>query len=219
MDITSYVTLTDAPWKEILQFAITLFAILNPVAGATMFLALVDKMDHQDKLRTARKTSWSIFIILLIIIWAGDSLLNFFGISIAAFRIGGGFIVILIGLSMLDFIKTGTTTVVSGEGKDVAVVPLAIPIIAGPGVMAVTLTEMHNTFDSIREKMIITATTIFIVLLMWLILKYAPLIAKKLGPVGVDIMSKIMGMILVVIATQMVLEGCIAVFPAWTISH
>jgi len=215
--ITSYVTLTEAPWKEILQFAITLFAILNPVAGATMYLSLVEQQERHQKLQTARKAAYSILIILLTIVWIGDVILNLFGISIAAFRVGGGFIVVLVGLSMLEFININVKPIMKHEKKDVAVVPLSIPIIAGPGVIAVTLTEMQNTFDSLREKLIISVTTVFIVFLMWLTLRFASSLAEKIGPVGVDILSKIMGLILIVIATQMILEGLIAVFPAWTV--
>lgn len=213
--ITSFVTLTDAPWKEVLQFGITLFAILNPIAGVTFYLFLTENKARVEKLRTARKASWAILVILLISIWVGDLLLNIFGISIAAFRIGGGLIVILIGLDMLDFLNLSSGNLEPKTQKDIAVVPLAIPIIAGPGVIAVTLTEMQNTFDSIKEKIIISITTFIIVFLFWLIMRFAPIISKKLGEVGIDIMGKIMGMILVVMATQMILEGLIAVFPAW----
>ncbi len=214
--ISSYVTLTNEPWKEILQFAITLFAILNPVAGATSYLALVDKHEPHEKLHVAKKASIAIFIILLSIIWAGDTILNVFGISLSAFRIGGGLIVILVGLNMLEFIHLDAKPVIPTRKKDVAIVPLAIPIIAGPGVIAVTMTEIQNTFNNLLEKIIITLTTVIIVLIMWLILRFAPYFSRKLGQVGMDIMAKTMGIILVVIATQMILEGCIAVFPAWT---
>lgn len=213
--ITSYVTLTDAPWKEVLQFAITLFAILNPVAGATIYLALVEKHPRHEKIWVAHKTTMAITVILLSIIWMGDAVLNIFGISLAAFRIGGGFIVIFIGLSMLEFIELGFKPDVSEEQKkDVAIVPLAIPIIAGPGVIAVTLTEMQNTFDTMREKIIVTLTTFVVIFMMWIILRFAPFFARKLGKTGVDIMGKIMGMILVVIATQMILEGVMAIYPS-----
>ena len=143
--IDSVTTLTDAPWKEVLQFAITLIAILNPVAGASIYLTLVGQQSKVKKIQVARKASVSIFIILLIVIWFGDTALNIFGISVPAFRVGVGIITLYIGLDMLEFIRLSATTETNARNKDIAVVPLAIPIIAGPGVIAVTLTEMHNT--------------------------------------------------------------------------
>tara|TARA_B100000949_G_C14110981_1_gene378347 strand:- start:274 stop:636 length:363 start_codon:yes stop_codon:yes gene_type:complete len=117
---------------------------------------------------------------------------------------------------MLNFIKLVSAELTLDSNKEIAVVPLTIPVIAGPGVIAVTLTEMQNTFDSFWEKVIVSITTFGVIFLIWLTLRFSHTLAAKLGKAGIDIMAKVMGMFLAVIATQMILEGCIAVFPGWT---
>lgn len=211
--ITSYVTLSSAPWQEVLQFALSLFAILNPFGVVAIYLSMVDEYSHVEKVKILRKSSIAVFVILICVIWVGDSILNFFGISIAAFRIGGGLIIVLFGLKILS----GTDSSEKEDSKtkavarpDISVVPLAIPIIAGPGALVVTLTEMHNTF-----KLIVSAVCVFIAIAVWLILRNALVLSKFLGTAGLNILTKVMGLFLVVIATQMMLEGCIAIFPGW----
>lgn len=216
--ITSYVTLSSAPWQEVLQFALSLFAILNPFGVVAIYLSMVDEYSHVEKVKILRKSSIAVFVILICVIWVGDSILNFFGISIAAFRIGGGLIIVLFGLKILS----GTDSSEKEDSKtkavarpDISVVPLAIPIIAGPGALVVTLTEMHNTFNEFKEKLIVSAVCVFIAIAVWLILRNALVLSKFLGTAGLNILTKVMGLFLVVIATQMMLEGCIAIFPGW----
>ncbi len=144
---TSFATLTLHEWKEYVTFTVTIIAMLNPLGKASIFLSMVQERSPSEQQRIAAKTSLSIAIILLIVIWCGDTILRFFGLNIGAVRIGGGLIVIMIGLRMLGFLgdNFGKTDYMVND-QSIAAVPLAIPIMAGPGTIAAALSEVHHTF-------------------------------------------------------------------------
>lgn len=213
--IDSFVTLTDAPWKEVVQFAVTLFAILNPAVGASVYLSLAEKKSEDERVHIVRRTMLTVLVLLGTIIWFGNLILDFLGISIAAFRIGGGFIVFLVGMNMMELIHLPNFFSQKNKKADFAVVPLATPIIAGPGVLAITLSEVQNTFDSLIEKVIISIATLLVLWLLWLVLRHALVLSNKLGESGVNMVCKLMGLFLVVVSTQVMLEGLILAFPAW----
>jgi len=209
---TSFATLTLHEWKEYVTFAVTIIAMLNPLGKASIFLSMVQERSVSEQRRIASKTAVSIAIILLVVLWCGDTILRFFGLNIGAVRIGGGLIVIIIGLRMLGFLggTFGKTDYVTND-QSIAVVPLAIPVMAGPGTIAATLSEVHHTFNLWYEKVIISVIVLGITLFVWIVLRFAPAIGKFLGPEGLNIVTKIMGLLLVAIASQMIMEGIIGI--------
>ncbi len=209
---TSFATLTLHEWKEYVTFTVTIIAMLNPLGKASIFLSMVQERSPSEQQRIAAKTSLSIAIILLIVIWCGDTILRFFGLNIGAVRIGGGLIVIMIGLRMLGFLgdNFGKTDYMVND-QSIAAVPLAIPIMAGPGTIAAALSEVHHTFNIWYQKVIISVIVLGITLFVWVVLRFASSIGRSLGPEGLSIVTKLMGLLLVVIASQMIMEGIIGI--------
>ena len=209
---TSFATLTLHEWKEYVTFTVTIIAMLNPLGKASIFLSMVQERSPSEQQRIAAKTSLSIAIILLIVIWCGDTILRFFGLNIGAVRIGGGLIVIMIGLRMLGFLgdNFGKTDYMVND-QSIAAVPLAIPIMAGPGTIAAALSEVHHTFNIWYQKVIISVIVLGITLFVWVVLRFASSIGRSLGPEGLSIVTKLMGLLLVAIASQMIMEGIIGI--------
>ncbi|GGG01309.1 MULTISPECIES: MarC family protein [Cysteiniphilum] len=198
-----------------LSFAIALIVIMNPIGNLAIYIGLITGRDEKDCNKTAKICGIAIFVLLMISLWIGWPILNFFGISIGAFKLAGGLIVLRIALSM---IQGGNHTHKKGEKKiadekqpSIAVVPMAIPVIAGPGAMAVIITHAHDfTLWQFLMASIICAV---ISVLFWLLLKFTPKLARFLSEEALSVISRVMGLILAAIAIQMMAGGVTALFP------
>lgn len=199
-----------------LSFAIALIVIMNPIGNLAIYIGLITGRDEQDCNKTATICAIAIFVLLMISLWIGWPILNFFGISIGAFKLAGGLIVLLIALSM---IQGGNHTHKKGDKKiinedkqpSIAVVPMAIPVIAGPGAMAVIITHAHDfTLWQFLMASIICAV---VSVLFWLLLKFTPKLARFLSEEALSVISRVMGLILAAIAIQMMAGGLMALFP------
>ena len=198
-----------------LSFAIALIVIMNPIGNLAIYIGLITGRDEQDCNKTAKICAIAIFVLLMISLWIGWPILNFFGISIGAFRLAGGLIVLRIALSM---IQGGNHTHKKGEKKiddekqpSIAVVPMAIPVIAGPGAMAVIITHAHDftLWQFLMASIICAVASVF----FWLLLKYTPKLARFLSEEALSVISRVMGLILAAIAIQMMAGGLTALFP------
>ncbi|WP_192484193.1 MULTISPECIES: MarC family protein [Cysteiniphilum] len=198
-----------------LSFAIALIVIMNPIGNLAIYIGLITGRDEQDCNKTAKICAIAIFVLLMISLWIGWPILNFFGISIGAFRLAGGLIVLRIALSM---IQGGNHTHKKGEKKiddekqpSIAVVPMAIPVIAGPGAMAVIITHAHDftLWQFLMASIICAVAAVF----FWLLLKYTPKLARFLSEEALSVISRVMGLILAAIAIQMMAGGLTALFP------
>ncbi len=126
-----------------------LIAIVNPLGALPIFLSMSDKDDPQAGIRTINRTAMAVALILLVAAWTGESLLSFFGITIDAFRVGGGLLILLMGISMLHGKESRVKHCFSEvepleEKEDIAVVPLAIPLMAGPGAISFVILDANQ---------------------------------------------------------------------------
>ena len=130
--------------KHLIFLAVSMLSILNPIGNAGIFLGLTKNVSDKLRKKIVIETTIAVFIILFVTVWVGLNLLNFFGISLAAFEVAGSLVVFRIGFDMLQA-KEDTEQhhtypdqriAISTRNKDIAVVPLAIPIIAGPGAIS-----------------------------------------------------------------------------------
>ena len=152
---------------------------------------------------------------MLVSLWLGQSILNGIGISIGAFSIAGGIVLFGIGLGMLNS-KSGQSSKQEtnqgnlNEGRkksSPAVVPLAIPISAGPGVITALLVTSHTNQAGVAGLIALSVASVAMAVMMALVFYYAPALGKLLGPSGMQISTQIMGLIVTAIASQMVLNG------------
>jgi len=202
---------------EFLKSFVAILAIVNPLGIVPIFLALTQSDSLTERRQVARMTAFSVGIILLIAAFAGEIVLKFFGIGIPSFRVGGGILVLLMAVSMLHAkqsrIRQSPSEAESAEDKDhVAVVPLAIPLMAGPGAISVAIINGHQA-TSFQSQMLLAVGILSVALISLIALYLAESIGKALGVTGLNIATRIMGLILAAIGVQMIAQGLIVLLP------
>jgi len=204
-------------WTDHVRYLVGIFAILNPLGSIPIYLSMMTDRRPVVMHRTASKASVAVAVILTLAVWTGDSLLSFFGIGIPAFRIGGGLLLILIAVAMFGA-KTSPaqhTEAEQAEGEakdDIAVVPLAIPLLAGPGAISLAIVDAHQA-GSITGKLVFNLGILGVVSIVWLVLRLAEPIGKRLGMGGLNIATRVMGLILAAMAVQLMADGMLELFP------
>ncbi|MCL4775152.1 MAG: MarC family NAAT transporter [Burkholderiaceae bacterium] len=190
----------------------SLVTIINPPSAIPLFNALAADFDEGRAGRLARDASFYVFAILTVSLFAGGLILNVFGISYGALRIAGGLVVALLGHGML-FGRDERGPRDTGAARNTAFFPLALPGLSGPGSIAVIIgisTEIREITPLAETLLAWVATVAAIVctsLLTWLVLRSAPRISHRLGPNGIEVMTRLMGFLLVCIGVQFVASG------------
>ncbi len=187
-----------------LKYFIALLVVSNPIGSLAIYLGLTSGESKEAMNRIPYVTAISVFIILGLSLWVGWPLLNFFGITIESFKIAGGLVVFGIGMSMIK----GTSIVATHkkESASVGVVPLAMPIIAGPGAITVAISYSHD-FSSMVQRTYATGICCALAVVFLLVLKLAPWVKRRIGDNGIDIACKVMGLLVAAIAVQMISNG------------
>lgn len=193
-----------------------LFSVLNPIGTVPIFVALTQNDTKTERSRISLWTSINVFIILIISFFIGQYVLSFFGITINALRITGGIIITSSGFSLLNgkFNKNkGINKKVEQEIKvrnDIALTPLAMPMLAGPGSISLLITfyqENHSTQDILASCLAILAVS----LIIYLMLKSAHYISKILGTSGIVAISRIIGFLTIAIGVQYIISAILSI--------
>ena len=190
---------------------VTLFVVVDPIAIAPIFLALTPGMTSKQRERIARRAVMVGGLILVIFALAGEAILEFIGISMAAFRVAGGILLFLTALDMLFERRTKRREDSSTENDpthadDPSVFPLGIPLIAGPGAIASVILLVGEKPGG--EGLITVFGILAIVLLiMYLMLRLSSNLEKWLGKVAINVFTRIFGMLLAALSVQFVLDG------------
>jgi len=198
---------------EILAFGIlsftSFFTLINPFGTMPIFMTMTAELDVQHRTKTARKASIVSFITIVLFAFSGQLLFNFFGISVNSFRIVGGVIFFLMGMDMLQA-RLGKVKVKDSEVKsyvdDISITPLAIPMICGPGALTNAIVMMEDA-NSIEKKITLIITVFLVMLLTYIILYSSSKIIKILGQTGINVMMRLMGLIVMVIAVEFFFAG------------
>ena len=204
------------PEAALTSFVAALFSMMNPIGNTGVVATMTASRPAGQATRIAWTCAGAVAITLLIVVWSGSLLLEFFGITVDSFRAAGGIIVLLIGLQML-FNKSGHTSSPSEEEDaesrpSIAVVPLAIPIVAGPGTMTAVLLAAQQ-HPSALSRVEISFVVVVLAALCGLLFSFATPIAKRLGESGMGVVTRVMGMILAAIAMGMLAEGLKGLLP------
>lgn len=199
--------------NEIIAFGVlsftSFFTLINPLGTMPIFMTMTAELDDEHRTKTARKASIVSFITIVIFAFSGQLLFNFFGISVNSFRIVGGVIFFLMGMDMLQA-RLGKVKVKESEVKsyvdDISITPLAIPMICGPGAMTNAIVMMEDA-NSIEKKMTLIVSVFLVMLLTYIILYSSSRIIKILGQTGINVMMRLMGLIVMVIAVEFFFAG------------
>lgn len=201
-----------------LDFAIlsftSVFVIVDPVGLIPAFLAMTQKNTIQERVRMAQLASLITFAILILSFLFGQRLLTAFGITLPAFEIAGGIVLLLVALDMLQARRTALkeTQEEKAEGvnkDDVAVTPMAIPMLAGPGAITAVIL-LSNKAETAAQHMILAGAIFLVSALTLLILWTAAVRSKILSVIALKITGRLMGLILAAIAVQFILNGILA---------
>jgi multiple antibiotic resistance protein len=203
--------------SEFVKFAAALFAILNPFGNTAIFLSVTADRSSAERQRIALMAAAAVLVTLLAAAAVGEEILALFGISIGAFRVAGGVIVLLIGLSMLrarpSEVHHSAEEEAAGQQKDnPAIFPLAIPVIAGPGAIATVILYAQRA-EGIGGALMIGVVIVLMCGVLLLALCAADRLSSVLGPTGMNVLTRLMGMILAAIAVEMMAGGLGELFP------
>jgi len=204
-------------WTEYTRFFIALLVILDPFAAVPIFLVLTKTYTPGEQGRVANIASVTVLMVLIAASLTGETLLQTMGTSLASFRVGGGIVLLLMALAMLraetDTMRTTPAEEAEAEDRNaIAIVPLAIPLLAGPGSISTVIIEMHRSTMEFHGLMVI-ATIALVCLLLWLVLRMAVTIGRMLGHIGLNIINRLFGLILAAIAVEIMANGLKQLFP------
>ncbi|HZW87423.1 MAG TPA: MarC family protein [Gallionella sp.] len=204
-------------WTEHIKYLVGIFAVLNPLGVIPIYLSLMADRSSNEMHHTSGKVAVAVAIILILAIWLGDRLLSFFGIGIPAFRIAGGLLLLIIAIAMFNASTsparhTDAEQAAAEIKHDIAVVPLAIPLLAGPGTISLVIVDAHQA-ASFPSRFLFSVEIIGIAMIVWLVLRLAEPIGGRLGTGGLNIATRVMGLILAAMAVQLMADGMLELFP------
>ena len=204
------------PEAALTSFVATLFSMMNPIGNTGVVAAMTANRSADQVRRIAWTCAGASAVTLLIVAWSGSLLLEFFGITVDSFRAAGGVILLLIGLNMLfnksDHASSPAEETDAEHRESIAVVPLAIPLVAGPGTMTAVLLAAQQHHSAL-SKIEISVVVVVIAAFCGLLFSFAAPISKRLGKAGMGVVTRIMGMILSAIAIGMLADGLKGLLP------
>lgn len=205
-------------WVEYAKFFAGLLSIVNPVGSIPIFINLTTNQSPAERHRTGFLAAVSVVLVLGVVLVVGEPLLRFFGITISSFRVGGGILILLMSISMmnarLSAVKQTEEEAQDAAEKDsVAVVPLGIPLLAGPGAISTVIVYAHYEF-SLMHYLFLGAVIGGVAGVVWISFRLAPLIASTLGRTGINVVTRIMGLIMAAIGIEFIANGLKQLFPA-----
>ncbi len=189
----------------------SLFVIVDPIGSVPAFLAMTEGDSPQDRVRMAKLASLVTFFVLLTFSLVGKWILSAFGITLPAFEIAGGIVLLKVALDMLQARQTAIkeTPEEQAEGatkEDIAITPLAVPILAGPGaITAVVLLSGQAT--SFSYQSVVVCNVLLVSLITFLTLRIAALRSSIFSAITLKIIARVMGLLLAAIAIQFILNG------------
>lgn len=204
-------------WAILFKVSIALFAIVNPIGSVPIFISATDGWSKQDRQKTARTVAITVFIVLAVSAFLGDKILDFFGISIPSFQVGGGILLMLIAISMMHGKQSGTRQTPEeaqtlAEREVIAIVPLSIPLLAGPGAISNMIIAAQQS-PSFAGHLALIIPILIICIIIWLVLSLSVRISNQLGTIGINVVTRLMGLILAAMAVEFIAHGLIGLFP------
>jgi multiple antibiotic resistance protein len=203
----SHLVLRDLPTAAIGTF-LALFPIVNPFGGVPFFFALTESYDNRERNMTALKTGFYVFAILVVFLFLGRFVLNFFGLSLPVLRIAGGLIVAHSAWGMV----TGASRVTVAEGneaatkEDIALTPMAMPMLSGPGSIGVVMGLAATTNEWLSYVGMIFGIAV-LGLVVYLFLRWGGPLVARLGPTAAGAINRIFGFLILAIAVQLIWDG------------
>lgn len=197
----------------LLSYFVLLIALSNPIGGAAVFVGMTSDRTVKEKRKIAVQAGISIACILLLSTWVGIDILNFLGISMAAFETAGGLIVLLMGLNMINS-EGGSSSTENKKKGSIAVVPVALPLFTGPGSIIAVIVHVHMfAYMDVLAKVYISAVNLAVAAIATIALYFSTYVGKILGDSGIDVAKKVMGIFLTSLSFVILQHGLMEMFP------
>ncbi len=202
----------------LVKSALALFAIVDPVGVIPIFLLATRGYTLAQSHAAARVAALTVLGVLALFLFVGEPLLAFFGIRLAAFSVAGGLLLLLLALSMVQAHvspqrQTEDEAAEAEERDSVGVVPLGIPLLAGPGAITHVIVAAGATEGHLAQQSLLLIPVALVALSVWLAFRAAPLIARRLGRTGIHVVTRLMGLIIAAISIEMIASGLGTLFP------
>lgn len=199
--------------NDLVSFALlaltSFFTLINPLGSMPIFMSMTSQLTDEERNKTAKKASIVALFTIIAFAFTGQFLFKFFGISVDSLRVVGGVIFFIMGMDMLQA-RIGRDKIKETEVKsyitDISITPLAIPMICGPGAITNAIVLMEDA-NSVAKTIILVVSILVIMLVTYLILYSSSKLIKMLGETGINVMMRIMGLIVMVIAVEFFFSG------------
>jgi multiple antibiotic resistance protein len=211
----------DAPtlqaWTEYARFLVTLVAVLDPFLAVPVYLTVTAGRSHAYRVRLSRVIVLTVFGVLAGSAVFGDALLELLGASLAAFKVGGGIVLMMMAFAMLNA-QTGGVRQSPQEANELevaqssGVVPLAVPLLAGPGAISTTIIAAQKDSGTLHLLAVVGCIAL-VCALLWVVLRLASPIGARLGLTGLNIATRLLGLILTAISVETMAQGLKQLFP------
>lgn len=207
----------DIVLTDYTRFLVALATIIDPLAVIPFFLVVTRGYSLVERRRTARTTALVVCLVLIVAALSGETILAMMGTSLAAFRVGGGIVMLLMAISMLmaqttPIRQTEEEVRAAEERTAVAVVPIGIPLLAGPGAISAVVIQMDRGQGLVHAGLVV-ATIVVVALACWIVLRHAEGVGRAVGPIGLNVIVRLFGLLLASIAIETIANGLRQLFP------
>ena len=204
---------------DIYKPLVALLAIVNPIGAIPFFIHFTQGFTRAQRQRTIRVSAFSAFVVIAVSALAGLKIIEFFGITLASFQVGGGMLLLISALQMLSAQPAASTREELSEadtrldaGASIAVVPLTIPLLTGPA----TISSMVIYAEKTRhwwQLAVLVGYGVVIGVAVWIAFSLSGRIARVLGKTGINVMTRLMGLILAALGVEIMSDGLVKLFP------
>lgn len=207
-------------YTDYIKIFIALLAVVDPLGVMPIIAALTARAEKSELKKIARTVALTVMTILLFTLFFGEKLLIFFGISIHSFMVSGGILLMLMAISMLQA-KTSETVQNKDEAEEsevkesIDVVPLSMPLLAGPGAISAVILYAQSGSGS-THFLVISLEIIVVAAILWVVISWIPWLTRHLSQTGINIFTRLMGLILSALAVEFIAAGVKGLFPALT---
>jgi multiple antibiotic resistance protein len=203
-------------YQEYLRFIVTLTAVLDPFLAVPIFVSAAAGRDSRSRQRLANAVTVTVFAVLAGAAVFGEALLKFLGASLPAFQVGGGLVLLLMALAMLNAQVGGMRQSRAEEeelesGVYSGVVPLAVPLLAGPGAISTTIIAAQA--GGAAHISALLGCIVLVCALLWAVLRVSDAVGERMGQTGLNIATRLLGLLLAAIAIETMADGLRVLFP------
>ncbi len=204
-------------WLDSFKIFIALLALVNPLGTIPVFISLTSHQTERERKRTIHIAAVSVASVIMVSALLGQAIIAFFGISIASFQVGGGIIILLMSVSMLNA-QIGAARSTPEEASEaelrhsIAVVPLAIPLLTGPGAISTVIVYAEKV-QHWYQWAGLAGSAVALAVLTWIAFNLADPISRALGRTGINIATRLMGLILTALAVEFIVDGLLKLLP------